>query len=178
MVDLDLLAQRARRVSEIGRLRVAARMAPATVVYAVAGAFIAGSVTPRILLASALLTTLVVFFRWRSRAAGNGASAGLIAAAAPIAMVFVVRAMCGPDSLRECGTYCSAIGFATAAIVTATFARTLRSYSGYLAAAATAVAAIAVGCAGLGFGVAAAVGMVLLAGVLAGWGASRALASA
>ncbi len=31
--------------------------------------------------------------------------AGLIAGAAPIATVFVVRALCGADSVRECGVY-------------------------------------------------------------------------
>lgn len=178
MVDLDLLAQRARRVSELARLRVAARMAPAALAFTMAGAVIAGALTPRIVVTSAVLMALIVFLRWKSRMAGNGVTAGLIAGAAPIAMVFVVRAMCGPDSVGECGVYCSAIGFAAGAVVTAAHARSLRSNSAWLAAAATAVAAIAVGCAGLGLGVAAAVGAVLLAGVFAGWGASRALTAA
>ncbi len=177
MVDLDLLARRARRVSEVARLRVATRMAPAALVFTIAGAVIAGALTPRVVIASAVLMALVVVLRWRSRTAGNGATAGLIAGAAPIATVFVVRALCGPDSIGECGVYCSAIGFAAGAIVTALHAKSLRSNSGWLAAAVTAVAAIAVGCAGLGLGVAVAVGTVLLAGVFAGWGVSRALAA-
>ncbi len=153
-------------------------MAPAALVFTLAGAVIAGALTRRIVIASAVLMALVVLLRWRSRAAGNGVTAGLIAGAAPIATVFVVRAMCGPDSVGECGLYCSAIGFAAGAVVTVAHAKSLRSSSGWLAAAATAVAAIAVGCAGLGLGVAVAVGIVLLAGVFAGWGVSRAFAAA
>jgi hypothetical protein len=168
MVDLDLLARRAQRSAEIGRLRVAVRILPVIAIACVIACAANRTFTLSGVALSCALLAAVVASRFAGRREGAAALSGVLAAAAPAIALVVLRGVCGPSASDECGTGCAAVGFVAGAVIALAHYREFTEQPrAWVAFAVTATLSTALGCAALGAGAVVAVLVTLTAGAIA-----------
>jgi hypothetical protein len=168
MATTDLLAARARRAYELGRLRQALRLAPAAL-FAAGLALACGRPAGLSCALGAALLLAVVGLSFRGQSAGRGVVPGLLAGVMPLALPLATRtlgfACFGHSCAALCLPACVAGGAAAGALVAWFAARERAGEASFIVAAAT-VAALA-GCLGCTLaGVAGVLG--LLAGTVLG----------
>ena len=179
MVDLELLAKRARRAAEWGRLRVASRTALVVVPLALI-ALVAGTPAPAVAVIGAALVILTIGLGWWSAEGGRCARSGLRLGAVPMAASLITLAVEGAQApnpaLTVCGAGCLVAsliaggGCAWYAVRNAPPLRWwARAETGLVASITTAL-----GCVGLGVGSALAVIGAVAVGATVGWIPARA----
>ncbi|WP_433933198.1 hypothetical protein AB3662_03145 [Sorangium cellulosum] len=114
MVDLDALASKARRASEVGRVRAALRIAPPVAAAALITIAAGVGATSCLVFAAALLVTSVAL-RWWSRPGALAVQTGMTVGALPLAagaLTALLGAACDlDDPFRACASVCLAAGF-------------------------------------------------------------------
>jgi hypothetical protein len=172
MVDVELLARRARRAAEWGRIRVAARVATAVAPLAVLAYAVSRCETAVCATAAALLAT-AIGLRWWSAEGGRAVKAGLLVGAAPMAAALLTIAVEGPGDparlVTACGATCLLVGLAAGAAGSWHAMRSHRPDRWRYLAEVGVIASLttALGCVGLGAGSTLAVLAAVLAGALA-----------
>jgi hypothetical protein len=174
MVDLEVLARRARRASEWGRLRAASR-ACLVIVPTVALALVA-TPSPRVVLGvgAALLATCIGLGCWNAEGA-RAARLGVPLGAIPMAVGLLTVAIDGwrepARALTMCGAGCLVAGLAAGG-ATAWYAKRLApgaALSSWTKIGLVASLTAAMGCIGLGLGSALAVLAAIVVGAALVW---------
>jgi hypothetical protein len=115
MVDLELLARRARRAAEWGRLRAASRIALGVVPLVLIALLVgAGEGAPAVVAIGAVLLALCIGLGWANASGGRAARSGLVLGAIPMtAALFAVSIEGCPrpsHGLTMCGAGCLVAG--------------------------------------------------------------------
>jgi hypothetical protein len=174
MVDLDLLAKRARRASEWGRVRVGCRGGALALVLVVLSA-VAGSPKVAVLGLGTLLVCASVALGWWNAEGARAVRSGLVLGAVPMIaglVTLAVEGWCDPEhAMTACGAGCLLAGLVagggSAWYATATAPR--RRLRVWVQIGLVASLTTALGCVGLGTGSALAVLAAIAAGALIGW---------
>lgn len=181
MVDLEVLARRARRAAELGRLRSASRVAVAIVPFTLLALAVSPNREAIVGIALALLA-VTVGLGWLSAEGARAARSGLKLGAIPMTVglfTIAVEGWCDPNrAVTFCGIGCLVAGVfaggasAWYAVRTQAPSR-LRVWSqiGLVASLTTAM-----GCVGLGLGSALAVLGAMAVGAAVAWAPARARA--
>lgn len=155
MTDLEALATRARRASELGRLRAALRIGWLPVLLGACSLSSGGELASCVAVTSLLLLTVVALRWWRrsaALAARHGLAMGLVPLAAGLlACAAGARAGCAPGSI-EASWLCVIAGAVAGAGVTLLAARRQGALAPWLAATTVASLTGALGCLALGLG--------------------------
>lgn len=178
MVDLELLARRARRAAEWGRMRSASRVAWTVVPFTVLAALISPHRAAVTAIGVALLGATITL-GWLNAEGARAARSGLKLGAIPMTvglLTIAVEGWCDPDQLVTfCGLGCLVAGLFAGGAIAWYAARTqsdrrLRVWTkvGLIACLTTAL-----GCIGLGFGSALAVLGAMAAGTAVAWVPAR-----
>jgi hypothetical protein len=179
MVDLDVLAQRARRAAEWGRLRSASRVALAVVPFTLLALAVSSNRAAIVAIAFALLAASVGL-GWLNAEGARAARSGLKLGAIPMTVglfTIAIEGWCDPgEAVTVCGIGCLLAGMfaggasAWYAVRTQSPSR-LRVWSeiGLVASLTTGL-----GCVGLGIGTALAVLTAMAAGAAVAWVPARA----
>ena len=179
MVDLHLLAKRARRAAEWGRLRGASRIAGVVVPFALLALLVSPNGAVVIGIALALLVVTIAL-GWHSAEGGRAARSGLKLGAIPMVVALVtvaVEGWCDPTrAVTLCGAGCLVAGVvaggATAWYAVRTQSPRRLRFWGEIGLVASLTSAL--GCVGLGFGGAVAVLAAMVAGAAVTWVPARA----
>jgi hypothetical protein len=179
MVDLEVLASRARRVAEWGRLRAASRIAVA-VLPLVFVALLVGPHRPAVGGIGVALLLLCVALGWQDAEGARAARSGLALGAVPMMaalLTVAVEGWCDPDSaVTLCGVGCLLAGMLAGGGGAWYAVRTAptRQLSTWARIGVVSSLTAALGCVGLGLGSALAVIAAVAAGAAVAWVPARA----
>jgi hypothetical protein len=176
MVDDDRLLRRAQRAYELGRLKMAVRVA-AFIAPMVALCALRTGATESCVCLGFLLLGVAVFLRWRTRQGVESVSTGLVAGVVPLFVGLIILEVAPSCAGQPLVSWCTAIAIGVGLPSGAWIGlRAMRRevHVSWLTALGIAVIAASLGCVGLG--VAGIVGVV--AGLLVGGAAGRTFAPA
>ena len=174
MVDLEVLASRARRAAEWGRLRAASRIAVA-VLPLVFLALLVGPHRPAVGGIGVALLASCVALGWRDAEGARAARSGLAIGAVPMMaalLTVAVEGWCDPDrAVTLCGVGCLLAGMVAGAGGAWYAVRTApsRRLSAWARVGVVSSLTAGLGCVGLGLGSALAVIAAVAAGAAVAW---------